>query len=230
MQKMVLIMSNTLSICKAIKYNLQDIYTSVYYTIERQDGFRRYLEKNYCLLILEMNCCAENDLRMLSYMRRIKSTPILVISNTNSVEYKISCLNMGADGFLTLDFCLEECLSMAKALIRRYTELNHWQHKCDVIYRGGLTLDKDKMSVWKLGQPLQLTVREFQLLYYLALNAGIVLNKEQIYYYIWKEEMEEDSNSVETMIMRLRKKIEVNPSKPSFIETVRGGGYRFKAS
>ena len=74
-----------------------------------------------------------------------------------------------------------------------------------------------------------MTAKEFQLLYYLASNSGQVINKEQIYYQLWKEDMNTESNSVETLIMRLRKKLEMDTSDPTYIETIRGGGYRFKS-
>ena len=76
---------------------------------------------------------------------------------------------------------------------------------------------------------MRLTVKEFQLLYYLAFNSGQVISKEQIYYQLWKEDINTESNSVETLIMRLRKKLEQDTSNPIFIETIRGGGYRFKS-
>lgn len=228
MQKHVLLVINDLAICKSIKYNLQNIYTSVYYAVNKKDGFKRYLEREYCLAVIEIDCKNDRSLEMLSYLREVKPVPILVYSLSSSVVDKTTCLDLGADAWITVPFHLEECLSMAKALIRRYTELNIGGQNHHVIFRNGLTLDLEKMAVWKNGRPVQLTVKEFQLLYYLASNQGQVINKEQIYYQLWKEDINVGSNSIETLIMRLRKKLEQDTSNPIFIETVRGGGYRFK--
>lgn len=228
MQKHVLLIIDDLAICKSIKYNLQNIYTSVYYAVDKKDGVKRYLEREYCLAVIEVECKNERLIKMLSYLREVKPVPILVYSLTNSIMDKTTCLDLGADAWIAAPFHLEECLSMANALIRRYTELNIGGQNHHVIFRNGLTMDLEKMAVWKNGRSIQLTVKEFQLLYYLASNQGQVINKEQIYYHLWKEDIGVGSNSVETLIMRLRKKLEPDKSDPIFIETIRGGGYRFK--
>ena len=228
MQKHVLLSIDDLAICKSIKYNLQDIYTSVYYAVDKKDGFKRYLEREYCLAVIEIECENNRSLEMLSYLREVKPVPILVYSLHNTIQDKTTCLDLGADAWIAAPFHLEECLSMANALIRRYTELNIGGQNHHVIFRNDLTMDLEKMAVWKHGRPVQLTAKEFQLLYYLASNSGQVLNKEQIYYQLWKEDISIESNSVETLIMRLRKKLEPDTSKPIYIETIRGGGYRFK--
>ena len=229
MQKHVLLIIDDLTICKSIKYNLQNIYTSVYYAVDKKDGVKRYLEREYCLAVIEVECKNERLLKMLSYLREVKPVPILVYSLTNSIMDKTTCLDWGADAWIAAPFHLEECLSMANALIRRYTELNIGGQNHHVIFRNGLTMDLEKMAVWKNGRLVQLTVKEFQLLYYLASNQGQVISKEQIYYHLWKEDISVGSNSVETLIMRLRKKLEPDKSDPIFIETIRGGGYRFKS-
>ena len=228
MMKQILIIVNDKLICKLIKYNLQDSYTNVYYAVDIKDGFKRYLEREYCLVIIEIDCRNNRLLEMLKYLREVKSVPILVYSLINSITNKTICLDLGADAWIAAPFHLEECLSVANALIRRYTELNIGGQNHHVIFRNGLTMDLEKMAVWKNGRSVQLTVKEFQLLYYLASNQGQVINKEQIYYHLWKEDIGVGSNSVETLIMRLRKKLEPDKSDPIFIETIRGGGYRFK--
>lgn len=229
MMKQILIIIDDRLICKSIKYNLQDIYTNVYYAVDKKDGFKRFLEREHCLAIIEIDCRVNRLLKMLSYLREVKPVPILVYSLSNSVEDKTTCLNLGADSWITAPFHLEECLATANALIRRYTELNIVGQNHHVIFRNGLTLDLERMASWKNGRLIPLTVKEFQLLYYLASNQGQVLSKKQIYYQLWKEDISIESNSVETLIMRLRKKLEPDASKSIYIETVRGGGYRFKS-
>lgn len=200
MQKRILVIVDDLSICKAIKYNLQNEYISVYYTTDRADGFSRYVERNYCLAVLAVNCEDHLQLEMLSYMREIKPVPILVFSPLPPITYKIVCLDAGADAWITIPFNLEEFISVSNSLIRRYMELNVEGRKHHVIFRKGLTLDKEKMTVWNSDQKIQLTVKEFELLYFLASNAGHVLSKEQIYYRLWKEDISAESNSVETLV------------------------------
>lgn len=227
-QKHILLIIKDIVICKAIKYNLQDIYTSVYYAVDKKDGFKRYLEREYCLAVIEIDCKDNRLLEMLSYLREVKPIPILVYSLINSITNKTICLDLGADAWIAAPFHLEECLSTANALIRRYTELNIGGQGHHIIFRNGLTLDLEKMAVWRYGRPVKLTVKEFQLLYYLASNQGQVINKEQIYYKLWNEDISIGSNSVETLIMRLRKKLDMDSVKTTYIETIRGGGYRFR--
>lgn len=85
------------------------------------------------------------------------------------------------------------------------------------------------MAAWKNGRSIPLTVKEFQLLYYLASNQGQVISKEQIYYELWNEDIGVESNSVETLVMRLRKKLDMDSPNSTYIETIRGGGYRFRS-
>lgn len=229
MQKRVLLIIDNLVICKLIKYNFQDIYTSVYYAIDKKDGFKRYLERDYCLAIIEIDCKNKRSLEMLAYLREVKPMPILVYSLINSVIDKTICLDLGADSWIAAPFHLEECLSTANALIRRYTELNIGGQNHHVLFRNDLTLDLEKMAAWENGRSIPLTVKEFQLLYYLASNQGQVISKEQIYYELWNEDIGVESNSVETLVMRLRKKLDMDSPNPTYIETIRGGGYRFRS-
>ena len=164
MMKQILIIVNDKLICKLIKYNLQDSYTNVYYAVDIKDGFKRYLEREYCLVIIEIDCRNNRLLEMLKYLREVKSVPILVYSLINSITNKTICLDLGADAWIAAPFRLEECLSVANALIRRYTELNIGGQNHHVIFRNGLTMDLEKMAVWKNGRSIQLTVKEFQLL------------------------------------------------------------------
>ena len=104
MMKQILIIVNDKLICKLIKYNLQDSYTNVYYAVDIKDGFKRYLEREYCLVIIEIDCRNNRLLEMLKYLREVKSVPILVYSLINSITNKTICLDLGADAWIAAPF------------------------------------------------------------------------------------------------------------------------------
>lgn len=114
-----------------------------------------------------------------------------------------------------------------EALCRRYEMPEQELKKTSVIFSHGFTIDINYKTAYLDGNPLDLTRKEFELLYYLIANRGRVLSKEQIYQFVWKEEPYNAANSVMCQIYNLRKKIEGNPTEPKYIQTVWGFGYRF---
>lgn len=143
-------------------------------------------------------------------------------------EDKVAGLRMGADDYLTKPFSLNELMARVNSLIRRFTTLN----PTSTIDINNLTLknmviDKENRIVSINAVPVDLTSKEFDLLYFLASNKGRVFTKKQIYTHVWAEEYAFDDNNIMSFISKLRKKIEPDPEHPFYILTVRGVGYRF---
>ena len=129
---------------------------------------------------------------------------------------------------MTKPFSINELMARVNSLVRRYTTLNQTAEvSTDIITLQGMTIDKNNRVVTVNGTMLELTGKEFDLLFFLATNKGRVFTKKQIYTQVWDDEYAFDDSNIMSFISKLRKKIEPDPEHPVYIQTVRGVGYRF---
>lgn len=142
---------------------------------------------------------------------------------------KILGLRLGADDYLTKPFSMNEFVARVQSIIRRYTTLGgeSVEESASMLTFDNLSITPATREVISSGAPVDLTAKEFDLLYFLAKNSGRVFTKKQIYRAVWKDEYAFDDNNIMVHIRRLRKKIEPNPEQPQFIQTVWGVGYKF---
>ena len=160
-------------------------------------------------------------------IREKSNIPIIIISAKDTDSDKILGLGLGADDYITKPFSLIEVLARIKANIRRSVQYSG-EHTCidRVIKKGALRLYVDNYTIYKNNIRLDLTAKEFEIIKLLLLNPQRVYTKEQIYSLIWKDVYCGDENAVNVHISRLRNKIEDNPKKPQYIQTVWGIGYK----
>jgi DNA-binding response OmpR family regulator len=149
-------------------------------------------------------------------------TPILFISAIKEINYLATLIESGVDDYLLEPFVGTEFCAKIKSLVRRFRELPY----SNIFRRGGLTIDFKGESVMVKGKPINLKKREYEVLEYLILNKNRVLSKDRIFAHVWGESSIVLSNTVEVHIKRLRDKIE-KPCNKTFIETIRGQGYKF---
>lgn len=182
----------------------------------------------YSLIILDVMMPDIDGFQVLQKIRETSNVPVLMLTAKSDEEDKVAGLRMGADDYLTKPFSLNELMARVNSLIRRFTTLN----PTSTIDINNLTLknmviDKENRIVSINAVPVDLTSKEFDLLYFLASNKGRVFTKKQIYTHVWAEEYAFDDNNIMSFISKLRKKIEPDPEHPFYILTVRGVGYRF---
>lgn len=146
------------------------------------------------------------------------SSPILMLSVRQSTEDKISILNIGADDYLPKPFASDELLARVHALLRRPAVL-----RAGTISFDNLTLDPQLYRVKRGDRDIRLTNKEFSLLHYLLLNAGKMISRDSLLEHVWGGEIDPFSNTVETHILRLRRKLEGKGRK--LIHNVAGRGY-----
>ncbi|HYF28844.1 MAG TPA: response regulator transcription factor [Candidatus Paceibacterota bacterium] len=149
-----------------------------------------------------------------------KQVPILIVSVRTSTDDKVDLLDAGADDYLTKPFALEELMARVRALLRRPPELEG-----DVLQIEDIILDSKTGTVHKGTKELHLTRKEFMLLQYLMRNAGIVLSRGMILEHVWDMNVDIFSNTIESHIMSLRKKVG-DRGRNRLIQTISGRGYR----
>lgn len=231
MRKNVLVINDDLAIGKQIKYNLQNDCTDVFYARTVHEGLQSFLKHSYTLVIMDIAFSEADGLELLETMRRCKTVPILVLSSRCGIEDKVRALDAGADDFLSHPFDMAECLARTRALMRRYTELSGETEQCYTLAFGpDLIIEPQYRRAIKDGEVMDLTRTEFDMLYYLASNAGQVLSREQLYSWVRKTDYLTDVDGMIRFHMQaLRKKLGDKGEKP-YIETVWGVGYRFAST
>ncbi|MDQ1394917.1 MAG: two-component system, OmpR family, response regulator [Acidimicrobiaceae bacterium] len=151
------------------------------------------------------------------------AVPVLFLSARDGTDDKVRGLTMGADDYVTKPFSLEEVIARVRAVLRRSRGAAYDHSR---LAFADLEMDEDTREVWRAGDPVHLTAKEFNLLRYLLLNARKVLSKAQILDHVWQYDFGGDANVVETYVSYLRKKID--HVEPPLIHTVRGAGYSLR--
>lgn len=183
---------------------------------------------NLSLVILDVMMPDLDGFQVLQKIRETSNVPVLMLTAKSDEENKVSGLRLGADDYLTKPFSINELMARVNSLIRRYTTLNQTigtVTECMMVK--GMTIDKVNRLVTVNDNMVELTAKEFNLLFFLATNKGRVFTKKQIYTQVWEEDYAFDDSNIMSFVSKLRKKIEPDPEHPFYIQTVRGVGYRF---
>jgi two-component system copper resistance phosphate regulon response regulator CusR len=174
----------------------------------------------YDLIILDVMIPEKNGFEVCRELRSNGANlPILMLTARDAVEDRITGLDTGADDYLTKPFEFGELLARLRALLRRRSEVLPSK-----IIVGNLEIDTSAQKVWRGGEEISMTTKEYALLEYFARNAGRVVGREEISDHVWDETFDPFSNLIEVYINRLRQKIDENADS-SLIQTRRGAGY-----
>jgi two-component system alkaline phosphatase synthesis response regulator PhoP len=179
------------------------------------------------LIVLDIMLPGMDGLELLNILRRDSDVYVLLLTARTEETDKIVGLTMGADDYMTKPFSPRELVARVKAILRRERSVPAPQHET-VFTFGRLRVDIDGRRVWKDEQEIECTPIEFDLLQALARHPGLVLSREQLIEQVWDYDYYGDERVVDAHIGRLRKKIEDDPARPTFVVTVRGAGYRFE--
>lgn len=188
-----------------------------------EDGeYGSYLARTneYDLIILDNNLPKKNGIMICNEVRRVgKDVPIIMLSIESSIDKKVLLLESGADDYMTKPFSYKELRARMKALMRRPKS-----YMQDIIEAGNLQVDTGKQRVFFKGYEIHLTRKEFALLEYLIRNKDTVVSRGMIMEHVWNIEGDPFSNTIETHILNLRKKVSDNKD-PRCIITIPGRGY-----
>ncbi|CAG7619117.1 Transcriptional regulatory protein SrrA [Paenibacillus solanacearum] len=192
------------------------------------EGLRKALSEDYALIVLDLMLPGMDGLEVCRQIRSVKDVPILIVSAKKEEIDKIRGLGGGADDYITKPFSPSELVARVKAHLARYERLTGGkEHKSGEIRAGSLVLDTAARRVYVSGKEVTMTAKEFDLLTFLALHPNRVFSKEELFEKIWGMDSLGDIATVTVHIRRIREKIESDPSRPEYIETLWGAGYRF---
>lgn len=163
--------------------------------------------------------------RNLKQNSNTKTIPIIMLTAKSEEFDKVLGLELGADDYITKPFSVRELVARVKALFRRVNTTT--EPKIEVLSHGEITIDCTRREVYKGSKQLEMPLKEFELLKMLILNKGKVLSREHLLDKIWGFDYYGETRTVDVHIRYLRQKIEDNDENPTYIETVRGIGYRF---
>jgi len=226
----ILIVEDDPDISHLIEIHLNDIAFKVDVVDNGIDGLNRASNNDYQLIILDLMLPGMDGLEL---CRRLRSmaihTPVLMLTAKSSEFDRVLGLELGADDYLTKPFSIKELQARVKAILRR-VELSGKQASQNIeecIEAKSLIIEVSKRQVTIEGKPVELTVKEFDLLLHFAKNPGRVYSRGQLLDTIWGYSHSGYEHTVNSHINRLRKKIESNPQRSQYIETVWGVGYKF---
>lgn len=228
MNQKILIIDDDRDLCRLLKKNLEmeGYQVGVYHDGER--GLAEAVKDTYHLIVLDVMLPEKNGFDVLADIRKTSHVPVLMLTAKDSEADKVSGLRMGADDYLTKPFSSNEFLARTASLLRRYITFQSNGFPAEpVLELGSLHINPAKHEVYRNQELVELTAKEFDLLYFLARNKGRVYTKKQIYGAVWEDDYAFDDNNIMVHIRRLRKKIEPYPEEPVYIRTVWGVGYKF---
>ena len=179
-------------------------------------------------IVLDIMLPGIDGIETCKQIRRFSYCPILFLSSKNDDIDKILGLSVGGDDYVTKPFSPKEVAFRVKAQLRRKSYEQQAGSRRTAIEIGSIRIDADGQRVYKADKEIALTAREYQLLEYMAQNAGKIISKERLYEQVWGEYASGVDNTIMVHIRHLRKKLEDDPSHPKKIVTVKGLGYKLE--
>lgn len=211
----LLIVEDEPDLLKILARSLREEGFAVDTADQGEEGLHKALHNEYDLIVLDWMLPRLSGIELLSHLRRKKSIPVLLLTARDSVADRVKGLDQGADDYLIKPFNIAELIARVRALIRRAHRL-----ATNVIELDDLHIDLASKKVFRNGNEVVLTAREFAILELLAINRGKLVSRTTIYNHIFDENDDSCSNSVDVHVSHIRKKL-----GQSLIETRRGLGY-----
>ncbi len=225
----VLVVDDEASIVNIISYNLKKEGYDVITAEDGEAGLELAMNENPDLILLDIMMPKMDGYEVCRKIREKSNVPIIMLTARADEVDKVIGLEMGADDYVTKPFGNRELIARVKAHLRRSTAKDAPTEQGNVQTFGDLTIDFDRYEVTKRGEVINLTMREFELLTFLATQKSQIFNRETLLEKVWGYEYFGDVRAVDVTIRRLREKIEDDPGKPRYVITKRGIGYYFSS-
>lgn len=212
-------------ITKFIQVTLDDPHYEVVTVENGLEAINAFEEGEFDVIILDVMMPYVDGFQACERIREQSDVPIIILTSRGGTDDVVHGFELGADDYITKPFKVAELVARLESILRRVESRNN--RKAPPIVRvGDLEIDEPRHRVKVRGEEVTLTPMEFDLLYFLAANAGQVFNRETLFQEVWGYEYVGETNLVDVCVRRLREKVEVQPSRPSIIITVRGVGYK----
>lgn len=226
--KEVIIIEDEKDIAELIELHLEDLDCKVKMFHNGQEGHDYAQKHPFDLMILDINLPGMNGIDVCRKLRAEKvNSPILMLTARSEEIDKVLGLETGADDYLTKPFSIRELLARVKANLRRVEIDTKSDDEESSIQYKALVIDKKKRKVSLNDERIELTPKEFDLLYLLAANPGVTYDRKDLLNLVWSYDFEGYEHTVNSHINRLRSKIEKDPTQPEYVLTTWGVGYRF---
>lgn len=222
--KRVLVVEDEKPISDILKFNLEKSGYEVLCAYDGEEGLNLALNETIDVMLLDVMLPKMEGFEVLRKVREKKSVPILMLTAREEEVDKILGLEWGADDYITKPFSMRELLARVKANLRR-SVIDVESSPSDELTFGNLTINTTRYEVAKNSTVIDLTLREFELLKFMATQPGIVFSREVLLEKVWGYEYFGDVRTVDVTVRRLREKIEDDPAHPLIILTKRGIGY-----
>lgn len=233
MKNKILVVDDEPSIVMLLEYNLIQAGFEVLIAMDGEEGKRLAETEALDFILLDLMLPKLDGMEVCKHLRQQKiMTPILMLTAKDHVLDKIIGLELGADDYMVKPFNTREVIARIRAILRRahiQTEAaNDIKIEEKQIVIGELIIYPMKFEAYFKGNFIELTLKEFELLVYLAKNRGRVQSREELLNAVWKNDFSSDTRIVDVHISRLREKIKEETKKPGYIKTFRGIGYKME--
>ena len=230
MERTILVVDDEEPIVDILRFNLKKEGYKVLEAYDGEEAVKIALEQDPDLILLDVMLPKMDGFTVCRKLRERLSTPILMITAREEEVDKVLGLAIGADDYITKPFSIRELMARVKANLRRgKADLTYLNLSADTtsIIHGNIDIDIERYEVKKQGKLIDLTIREFELFKFLALQPEKIFSREALLEKVWGYEYYGDVRTVDVTVRRLREKIEDDPSYPKYVVTRRGIGYYF---
>lgn len=227
MDKLILVVDDEVALVDILKFNLTKSGYKVICAYDGEEGYRLAITEKPDLILLDVMLPKMEGFEVCKKVREKQSTPIIMITARDEEVDKVLGLELGADDYITKPYSIRELLARVKANLRRNSaEMASSDEGAPMVF-GKLIIKPSQYEVEKDGIILELTLREFELIKFLAMQPGKIFSRETLLEKVWGYEYFGDVRTVDVTVRRLREKVEDNPAAPLYIMTKRGVGYYF---
>ena len=223
MGSLILVVEDDNRIADLIGRNLEAAGFTCVMATHGDQALGEFARSRPALVVLDLGLAGIDGLEVTRRLRRESDVPILMVTARSAESDKLLGLEVGADDYITKPFSTAELVARVRALMRRSSG-QLVERRIDL---GGLRIDPARRVVERDGRPVPLTTLEFDLLYFLASRPGRVFSREALMEQVWGSDRVVDDRSIDSLVSRLRRKLERDAARPRYIQTIWGAGYRF---